>query len=95
MHKKIIEDIFGQANEKYAEYLNSEEYEKSFDESEMDFPDIVATLASHAREESLAITKAVLVKLFDSEDFKCELFKDMLKQAEEEKKRTGKNPFDI
>lgn len=95
MYRKIIEETFDQVNEKYIEYVNSEEYVKSFDESEMEFPDIVAALASRAKEESLAITKAVLVKLLDSEDFKQELFKDMLKQEEAEKKRTGKNPFDL
>lgn len=95
MDKKIIEDVFDQVNEKYLEYLKSEEWEKSFDESEKKFPESIIAFISRARIESVAIAKAALVKLLDSEDFKRELFKDMMEQAESEKKRTGKNPFEV
>lgn len=95
MIKKIIEETFDQVNEKYLEYMNNEEWEKSFDESGKKFPEIIGSMASRAMDDSLIFTKNVLIRLLESEDFKRELFKDMMKQAEEEKKRTGKNPFDL
>lgn len=52
MNKQIIEKAFEQAQKKFLEYLESEEFNR-------------------------------------------ELFQEIIAQAEEEKRRTGKNPFDI
>lgn len=39
--------------------------------------------------------KAVITKLLNSDDFKRELFNDMLDQAKDEEKRTQRNPFEV
>lgn len=37
----------------------------------------------------------VLKRLMDSDDFKRELFNDMMEQAKDEAKRTQRNPFEV
>lgn len=95
MYQEIMEEIFKQVNEKYLEYLDSDEWEKSFGESGKKFPEIIGAFSRKSMEDSLIFIKSVLIKLFSSEDFKRELFKDMMEQAESERNRTGKNPFDL
>lgn len=91
-YKKIIEDVFDDIEERYLEYLNSEDLEKSFEHlKDKDVLSIILEFISKSRSDSVEIAKAALIKLFNSKEFRQELFKDMMKQEEKEKKRTGEN----
>lgn len=90
---KIIEEIFKQMDEEYLKFLESEEYYNKYENKNIG--EIVSMLCSQARNDAITYTKKTLIKLFESEEFKKELFQEMLAQAEEEKRKNGKNPFDI
>lgn len=53
----------------------------------------IAYAYSEALHNAIEYTKTAVIKLFDSDDFKRELFNDMIEQAKKEQQRTGKEPF--
>lgn len=78
MEKKVIANVFKKAEEEYLEHLKSEEFNKGFDDTEKDFPNIIGAFAAKARSDSFTFTEKVLLELFESEEFKRELFKEMI-----------------
>lgn len=55
----------------------------------------IAYAYSEALRNVIEYTKAAMIKLFGSDDFKRELYKDMMEQAKKEVKRTQRNPFEV
>lgn len=55
----------------------------------------IAYAYSEALRNAIEYTKSAVIKLFDSDDFKRELFNDMLEQAKKEQQRTQRNPFEV
>lgn len=95
MNKEIIDNIFNEVGDKYLEYLNSEDFEKNFEDiKSQGVSQAIGKFCVIARNDAVDIMRAVLIKLLNSEDFKRELYKDMMQLVEEERRRTGKERFD-
>lgn len=55
----------------------------------------IAYAYSESLLNAIEYTKATMIKLFNSEDFKRELFNDMMEQAKKEAQRTQENPLEV
>lgn len=95
MKKEIADKIFNEAYQEYTKNIEENGVKKFTKYNGLDNLQTFSMMYTDIFLDSTRFMHRVFEKLMDSDDFKRELFNDMMNQTKDEAKRTQRNPFEI